>query len=387
MDFTLSEEQRALQDTARRFAREELTDVAREIEERDEPLSHEWRRRYAEMGFLGINMAEKYGGVGLGGLEAILVIEQFAQVSPAIAFPIFESCVGPVRAIELFAGEDLKRRVIPEVCAGETVVAVAMSEPHAGSALTDLTTRAELGDDTIVLNGQKRWCSGGGHAEGYVVYCRMGEAPGARGIGAVYVEKDRKGLSFGARERLMGFRGVPSADIFFDDVEVPRENLVVPADGGFQRLMEAFDLERCGNATMSLGLAAGALEAALEYVGERQQFGKTVIEFQAVQMKLAEMAMRVEAARLLIYRAVQNAAEGMPSVFESSVAKCFANEICREVCGTALQLFGAYGYSREYPMEQRLRDAWGWGIAGGTIDIQKINIAAAMAGRRFDQRR
>ncbi len=387
MDFTLSEEQRALQDTARRFAREELTDVAREIEERDEPLSHEWRRRYAEMGFLGINMAEKYGGVGLGGLEAILVIEQFAQVSPAIAFPIFESCVGPVRAIELFAGEELKRRVIPEVCAGETVVAVAMSEPQAGSALTDLTTRAELRDDTIVLNGQKRWCSGGGHAEGYVVYCRMGEARGAKGIGAVYVEKDRKGLSFGARERLMGFRGVPSADIFFDDVEVPRENLVVPADGGFQRLMEAFDLERCGNATMSLGLAAGALEAALDYVGERQQFGKTVIEFQAVQMKLAEMAMRVEAARLLIYRAVQNAAEGMPSVFESSVAKCFANEMCREVCGTALQLFGAYGYSREYPMEQRLRDAWGWGIAGGTIDIQKINIAAAMAGRRFDQRR
>jgi butyryl-CoA dehydrogenase len=387
MDFTLNEEQRALQETARRFARDELSEVAREIETNDEPLSLDWRRRYAEMGFLGINMDVEFGGHGLGGLEAILVIEAFAEISPALAFPIFESCVGPVRAIEHFAGEALKRRVIPKVCAGETVVAVAMSEPEAGSALTDLKTRAEVGADSIVLNGQKRWCSGGGHAEGYVVYCRMGDAPGARGIGAVYVEKDTPGLSFGAREQLMGFRGVPSADIFFDNVEVPLENLVVPADGGFRKLMEAFDLERCGNATMSLGLAAGALRAAQDYVGERKQFGKPIVEFQAVQMKLAEMAMRVEAARLLIYRAVQNASQGLPSVFESSVAKCFANEISREVCGTALQLFGAYGYSREYPMEQRLRDSWGWGIAGGTIDIQKINIAAAMAGRRFDQRR
>jgi len=387
MDFTLSEELQALQETARRFARDELTEVAREIEERDEPLSLEWRRRYAEMGFLGVNIAEEYGGHGLGGLEAILVIEAFAEVSPAIAFPIFESCVGPVRAIEHFANDALKRRVLPQVCAGETVVAVSMSEPGAGSALTDLTTRAVVEGDRVVLNGQKRWCSGGGHAEGYVVYCRMSDAPGARGIGAVYVERDTPGVSFGQREQLMGFRGVPSADIFFDDVELPLDNIVVPADGGFQRLMEAFDLERCGNATMSLGIAAGALQAALGYVQERTQFGKPIIEFQAVQLKLAEMAMRVEATRLLIYRAVQNAAQGLPSVFESSVAKCFANEITREVCGTALQLFGAYGYSKAYPMEQRFRDAWGWGIAGGTIDIQKINIAAAMAGRRFDQRR
>ena len=192
-------------------------------------------------------------------------------------------------------------------------------------------------------------------------------------------------MTFGKREQLMGFRGVPSADIFFDNVELPIENQIVPA-GGFRQLMEAFDLERCGNSTMSLGLAAGALEAALEYVEERKQFGKPIVEFQAVQMKLAEMAMRVEASRLLIYRAVANSSQGLPSVFESSVAKCFSNEITREVCGTALQLFGAYGYSKEFPMEQRFRDAWGWGIAGGTIDIQKINIASAMVGRRFNQR-
>ena len=214
----------------------------------------------------------------------------------------------------------------------------------------------------------------------------MSEEPGAKGIGAVYVEKDTPGLSFGKQEELMGFRGIASADIFLDNVEVPLENIVVDSNGGFKKLMEAFDLERCGNATMSLGQASGALEQVLEYVQEREQFGKPIIDFQAVQMKLAEMAMKVEASRLLIHRAAHNAGEGLPSIFESSVGKCFSNEMSREVTGMAVQIMGGYGYNKEYQMERRLRDAWGWGIAGGTIDIQKINIASSMVGRRFNQR-
>ena len=386
MDFTLSTEQRQIREAARRFARETLVELARDLEARDEPVPAAQLKRYAEMGFLGINVPAEYGGQGLGNLEALLVLEEFAQVSPAVAFPVFESSVGPVRAIEHFAGEALKRRVIPKVCAGELVVAVAMSEPDAGSALTDLKTRARLDGDDYVIDGQKRWSSGGGHSGGYVVYCRLGDAPGAKGIGALYVEADRKGVSFGAREKLMGFRGIPSADIFLDDVRVPRENLIVPA-GGFPKLMQAFDLERCGNATMCLGIAQAALDEALGYVKERKQFGRPIADFQAVQLKLAEMAMQVEAARLLIWRAAQNAEDGLPSILDSSLAKCFANEMVREVCGKALQLFGAYGYAKEFGMEQRLRDAWGWGIAGGTIDIQKVNIASALIGRRFDQRR
>ncbi len=385
MDFTLSDEQRDLKETARRFARREMAAVAKRIEAEDEPLSRDWLGRYAEMGFLGINVSATYGGLGLGNLDALLVLEEFAKVSSAVAFPIFESCVGPVRAIEHLAGEDLKARVIPRVCAGEITVAVAMSEPEAGTALTDLKTRGEVRDGTVVLNGTKRWCSGGGHADGYVVYCRLSDAPGAKGIGAVYVERDTAGVTFGERERLMGFRGIPSSDIFFDNVEVPSANVILPA-GGFGRLMAAFDLERCGNATMSLGQASGALEDVLEYVQERRQFGKPIVEFQAVQLKLAEMAMQVEAARLLVYRAAVNAEDGLPSVFDSSVAKCFANEMARAVTGMAVQLMGGYGYAKEFPMERRMRDAWGWGIAGGTIDIQKVNIAAAMVGRRFDQR-
>lgn len=385
MDFQLSDDQKHLQETARRYAREELTDLAEDIERSGEPLGPEVIERYAEMGFLGVNMPPEYGGLGLGNLEALLLLEEFAQISSAVAYPIFESCVGPVQAIVRFAGEDLKQRVIPAVCRGELLVAVSMSEPQAGTALTDLKTRGTVKGESVVLNGTKCWCSGGGHSGGYVVYCRLSDEPGAKGIGAVYVERDTEGVSFGAAEQLMGFRGIPSSDIYFDNVEVAAENIIVPA-GGFRKLMQAFDLERCGNATMALAQASGALADVTDYVQEREQFGKPIVEFQAVQLKLAEMRMQVDAARLLIHRAACNAQSGMPSIAESSIAKCYANEIARQVTSNAVQLMGGYGYSKEYPMERRMRDAWGWGIAGGVIDIQKVNIASAMVGRRFDQR-
>ena len=387
MDFSLSPEQYELQKVAREFSQKEMTPVALEIEKNRTPLPDQWMEKYAEMGFLGINIDQKYGGLGLSNIDALLVLEEFAKVSSAVAWPIFESSVGPIKAIEHFANEDLKLKIIPEVCKGNLFVAVSMSEPNAGSALTDLVTKAEIKDENVVLNGTKRWCSGAGHAGGYVVYCRMSNEPGAKGIGAVYVEKETPGVSFGEPEQLMGWNGIPSADIFFDEVKVPKENIVVNANGGFKKLMEAFDLERCGNATMSLGQASGSLDEVLEYVQERKQFGKPIVEFQAVQIKLAEMAMQVEAARLLIHRAALNAAEGLPSIFESSVGKCFSNEMAREVTGTAVQLMGGYGFNKEFQVERRLRDAWGWGIAGGTIDIQKINIASSMVGKRFNQRK
>ena len=386
MDFTLSEEQQALQTAAREFARGEMADVAEQVERDATPLSRDWVKRYAETGFLGVNVDTRYGGLGLGNVDAFLVLEEFAKMSSAVAFPIFESVAGPVHALAHFADEALKQRVIPAVCRGDMIVAVAMSEPDAGTALTDLRTRAEVRGDSIVINGAKRWCSGGGHSDAYLVYCRLSETPGAKGIGAVYVEKDTPGLTFGEQEQLMGFRGIPDSDLYFDEVSVPLDHLVVPA-GGFPKLMQAFDLERCGNATMALGQASGALEEALVWVQDRHQFGKPIVEFQAVQLKLAEMAMRVEASRLLIYRAAQGAEGGLPSVLDSSIAKVVANEAAREVTSAGVQLMGGYGYSRDYPMERRMRDAWGWGIAGGTTDIQKVNIAAALVGRRFDQRR
>lgn len=375
-----------LKESISRFAREQLTDLAKELEEKDESPSQEWMRRFADLGVLGINVPEEYGGQGLSHYDAVIALEEFAKISSAVAMPVFEANFGPMSVIVHFGPEELKKRVLPKVCSGEMVVAVSMSEPDAGTALTDLKTRAVVSAGKVVINGMKRWCSGAGHAEAYLVYCRMSDAPGAAGIGAVLVERGSRGLTFGKREHLMGFRGIMTADMFFDNVEVPVENIVVPA-GNFRKLMEAFDLERCGNTTMSIGIASGAFEFVLDYIQDRKQFGKAIIDFQAVQLKVAEMAMKVEAARLLLHKAVKDAGSGLPSMLSSSMAKCFANEMVREVTGTAMQLMGGYGYSKQFDMERRLRDAWGWGIAGGTIDVQKTNIAAALVGRRFDQRR
>lgn len=385
MDFTLSDEQLALQQSVRQFAQRELPEIARQVEESDEPPGIELRKRYAELGYLGVNLGTEYGGAGMSHLDAVLVLEEIAKVSIAVAFPIFESCFGPSLAIEHFGSDQMKQRVLPQVCSGDRVVAVSMSEPNAGSALTDLTTQARIEGDRVILNGNKRWCSGAGHSESYIIYCRMDDIAGAKGIGAVLVEKGSEGFSFGKRDHHMGFRGVYSADMYFDNVSVSTDNILVGA-GGFSKLMDAFDLERCGNTTMSLAVAQSAFDYVLEYVQDRQQFGKSLIDFQAVQLHIAEMKMKLEAARLLLYRAVVNAEKGLPSIAESSVAKCFANETVREVTGKAMQLMGGYGYSKEFPIEQKLRDAWGWGIAGGSIDIQKVNISAALVGKRFNQR-
>ena len=385
MDFSLSAEQRALQDAARQFAQRELTSIAKEIEEKDEPPSLEVRKRFAELGYLGVNLSADYGGAGGSHLDAVLVLEEIAKVSIGVAFPIFESCFGPCLALAHFGNDHLKNWLLPAICSGDMVLAVSMSEPGAGSALTDLTTKASINEDKVVINGTKRWCSGAGHSEAYVVYCRMSDDEGAKGIGAVIVEKGMDGFSFGKRDHHMGFRGIYSADMYFDNVEVPVKNILVPA-GGFSKLMDAFDLERCGNTTMSLAVAQSAFDFVLDYTQERNQFGKPLIDFQAVQIQLAEMKLKLDAARLLLYRAVANAEQGLPSIADSSIAKCFANEMAREVTGKAMQLMGGYGYSREFPIERKMRDSWGWGIAGGTIDIQKVNITSALVGRRFNQR-
>jgi len=386
MDFQLTEEHRMLKRLAHDVAEKEFRPKAAEWDEKAEFLPQECFKKLADLGFLGLPIPERYGGQGRGALEAILVIEELARVCRLAAWPVFESSVGPVRVIEQFGTEGLKERYLPPVCRGEMTIAVGMTEPEAGSALTDLRTRAVLDGDHYVINGQKRFVSGGGEAQAYVVYVRLSQQVGARGIGGIVVDKGTPGFSFGKQERFMGLRGIPSSDLIFEDCRVPKENLVVP-EGGFSKLMTVFDLERCGNATMCLGIAQGALEESLKYSQERKQFGKDICEFQAIQFMLADMALKVEAARLLIYRAVVNAGEGLPSVVESNLAKCFANEMVREVAGLALQLHGGYGYSQDYPIERMLRDGWGWGVAGGTIQVQKVRIASQLLNRRFDQRR
>jgi alkylation response protein AidB-like acyl-CoA dehydrogenase len=385
MDFSFSAEQTSLIDTVRKFANTELPDIAQSVETNDTPPSRDIVKKFAKLGLLGVNLPEAYGGGDMGHLEAVLVLEEIAKISIAVAFPVFESSFGPALAIAHYGPEELRQRVLPKVCSGDMMIAVSMSEPSAGTALTDLKTTAQLSGSKVTVNGTKRWCSGAGHADAYVVYCKMSDDIGAQGIGAVLIEAGTAGFSFGKPESHMGFRGVASADMYFDNVEIPKENIIVPA-GGFKKLMEAFDLERCGNTTMSLACAQSAFDYVLGYVQERKQFDKALVDFQAVQLSLAEMKMKLDAARMLLYKAVVNAQTGLPSIGESSIAKCYTNEIAREVTGNAVQLMGGYGYSKSFPIEQKMRDAWGWGIAGGSIDVQKTNIASALVGRRFNQR-
>lgn len=386
MDFGFTTAQEAMLKASSAFAKAELPAIASEMEAQDTPPTQALVSKFAEQGFLGINIPKNLGGRGLGNVEAMIAIEQFARISSAVALPVFESCVGSVRVIEHHGSDALRSRIVPAVCAGEMQLAIAMSEADAGSALTDLATQGRRQGGSFVINGSKMWCSGAGHADGYVVYCRMSDAPGAQGIGAVYVDRDTVGFTIGQRESLMGLRGIPCAALHFENAVVPVENILVEP-GGFKQLMGAFGLQRCGNAAITLAQASGALDDVVEYVKERSQFDRPLADFQAVQLKLAEMSMKVEASRLLCHRAAANSVGAFPTAMDSSLAKCLANESAIEVAGDAVKLMGAYGYSQRYPMERRLRDAWGWALAGGSVDIQKINIASAMVGRRFDQRK
>jgi alkylation response protein AidB-like acyl-CoA dehydrogenase len=383
--IALTDDQLALKDLAVRLAADLYAPNARAWDNAASPLPDEERRRLGELGLLGLTLPVEYGGGGRPLIDALIVIEELAKASPLAAWPVFEACTGPARVVELLGSDELRKRVLPAVAAGETTIAIAISEPDAGSAATDASTTASIDGDEVVINGAKRWCSGAGHAEMYLVYARFGSIPGSRGIGAVLVPRETVGLSFGPQERLMGFRGVGSADMFFDSVRVPTTNVVV-GEGRFKDLFSAFSIERLGNATMSLAIAQSSLERSAAYVKSRRQFGKPIAEFQLVQAGIADMVMQVEAARLLIVRAAINAGDGVPLPFEASVAKCFANETAKRVSDLAIQLHGGYGYSVEYEVERLHRDAHGWAIAGGTVSMQRIRIASEYLGIRPNQR-
>jgi butyryl-CoA dehydrogenase len=385
MDFQLTDEQRRLQQTVRAFADRECAPRAAAWDREARVPEPEIERQMVEMGLYGITLPEPYGGGGQDLLTAILCIEQLARVSPLAAAGPFESNVGPVRVIERFGTEAQKERWLPRVCRGEAEISIGMSEPEAGSALTDLRTKAVKVDGGWKLDGAKAWCTGGGHSRAYLVYCRMSEARGAKGIGGILVEKGTPGFGFGAQERFMGLRGFPSSDLIFEGCVVPDENVVV-RPGEFARLMDCFNIERCGNATMALGLATGALEIATQYALERKTFGRPIAERGAIQQMVADMATRVDAARLLVYRAAANAGRGVASMAEASMAKLFANETAKQVTDQAMEILGGVGYSAEYPIERMLRDSRGWPLAGGTLQIQRLTIASAVFGRRFDQR-
>lgn len=381
-----SAEGKAVRELAASLARDRFAPHAAEWDENRTAFPHDERRYLGELGLLGIALPEAYGGSGAPLREALAVIEELAKHCRPAAFQVFEANTGPAHVIALHGTEEQKRRFLPDIISGDATMAVAISEPDAGSAATDMITKAVRTESGYRITGNKRWISNGSEADTYLVYCRLSDEPGAKGLGALLVEASRPGLSYGAREKLMGFRGIPSADIYFDDVEVPAENLVV-GPGGFRTLFSAFSIERLGNTTMSLAIGQAALDLTIDYVQKRTQFGKALIEFQAVQMTLADMVLQVEGARRLLERAADFPAGTLPNTLDVSLAKCTANEMAKRVTDLAMQLHGGNGYTEEFGLERLHRDSHGWALAGGTPTMQRTRIVSELLGRNFDQRR
>jgi alkylation response protein AidB-like acyl-CoA dehydrogenase len=381
MRFPLTAEQEAIRARARALADHEFRERAARWDEREE---YPWDnvKQLVESGLMGMAIPTAHGGQGKSLLDVVLVIEQVARVCGVTGRILVDSNLGAVGAIVEFGSEAQKRKYLPRVVQGDKP-AIAITEPHAGSAASDLETRAEPSGDSWILTGTKRWITGAGVSRTYVVFCRFDGIPGPEGIGALIVEADTPGLSVTRRERAMGMRGIPEGEVVFDRCRVPGENLLLPA-GGFKRLMAAYNGQRVGAATVALGLAQGALEAAVRYAGERHQFGQPIGHFQGLRWMVADMALQVEAARQLIYRTAANAGRGLPDMIEAAMAKILAAETAVRVTNDALQVFGASGYSRDLPLERMVRDARMFTIAGGTVQMMRNVIAGSWLGRLED---
>ncbi|HEY7601995.1 MAG TPA: acyl-CoA dehydrogenase family protein [Methylomirabilota bacterium] len=378
MRFPLTAEQEAIRARARALADHEFRERAARWDEREE---YPWDnvKQLVEAGLMGMTIPPAYGGQGKPLLDLVLEIEQVARVCGVTGRILVDSNLGAVGAIVEYGSEAQKRKYLPRVVQGDKP-AIAITEHGAGSAASDLETRAEPSGDAWTLTGTKRWITGAGVSQTYVVFCRFDGIPGPEGIGALIVEAGTPGLAVTRRERAMGMRGIPEGEVVFDRCRVPRENLLLPA-GGFKRLMVAYNGQRLGAATVALGLAQGALEAAVRYAGEREQFGRPIGHFQGLRWMIADMAIQVEAARQVVYRAAANAGHGLPDMIEAAMAKTLASETAARVTNDALQVFGASGYSRDLPLERMVRDARMFTIAGGTVQMMRNMVAGAWLGR------
>ncbi|MGB1288540.1 MAG: acyl-CoA dehydrogenase family protein, partial [Aggregatilineales bacterium] len=292
---------------------------------------------------------------------------------------------GAVGTIWNYGTEKQREQVLLAVARGNKLMSIAMTEPAAGSALTELTTSATRHGDEFILSGTKRWITGGGEREFLLVYARFDDVPGANGIGAILINMDTSGFKTGNRIPSMGVRGVRESYIHFEDMRIPADNLVVAPGTGFKYLMGAYNGQRVGAAAVSLGLAQGALDYAVQFADKRQQFGKRITDFQAIQMKIATSAIDIDAARFLIYRAACTANQSITDRILSSKAKAYAAEMAIRVTNEAIQIMGGDGYSRLHPVERMARDARAFTLAGGSIEMQRLAVAADVLGRSLPQ--
>ncbi len=378
MQFPLTAEQLALQARVRALADRDFRERAARWDEREEYPWDNVKQLVAE-GLMGMTIPAGLGGGGRPVLDVVLAIEQVARACGVTARILVDANLGPVGALVHYGTDAQKRRFLPRVLQGDKP-AIAITEPGAGSAATELETRAERDGAGFALTGTKHWITGAGVSQTYLVFCRFDAIPGAAGIGAVLVDRGTPGLRVTRRERAMGMRGIPEGEVVFARCPVPAENVLL-GPGGFKRLMAAYNGQRLGAATVALGLAQGALELAIERAGARRQFGRPIGHFQGLRWSIADMAVQVEAARQLVYRAAANAGTGLPDMVEAAMAKTLASETAVRVTNEALQVFGAAGYSRDLPLERMVRDARMFTIAGGTVQMLRNVVAGACLGR------
>jgi alkylation response protein AidB-like acyl-CoA dehydrogenase len=372
--FTLPEEHQLLRKTVRQLADDKIAPRAAEIDETAE-FPRDVLDALVAADLHAVHVPEEYGGTGADAIASAIVIEEIARACCASSLIPAVNKLGTMGLL-LSGSEELKQRYLPPLARGEVMFSYALSEPEAGSDAAGMKTRAVRDGDAYVLNGVKRWITNAGESEYYTVMAVTDPEAGARGISAFVVEKSDEGVSFGAPEKKMGIKGSPTREVYFDNVRIPADRMIGEPGTGFKTALATLDHTRLTIGAQALGVAQGAVDYCIRYVQERKQFGKPIAEFQGVSFMLADMAMKTEAARSLIYTAAAASERMDPNLtFMSAAAKCFASDVAMEVTTNGVQLLGGYGYTRDYPLERMMRDAKITQIYEGTNQIQRLVMA------------
>ncbi|NLW52119.1 MAG: acyl-CoA dehydrogenase [Tissierellia bacterium] len=374
MDFNLTEEQLEMQEMFREFALKEVAPKAIEVDETHEfPLENV--KKMQELGFFGIPFAEQYGGIDMGTLTYVLAVEELSKVCATTGVIVSAHTSLGGGAIESFGTEEQKEKYLTPLASGETLGAFALTEPDAGTDAAGQKTVAVLDGDHYVLNGSKIFITNAGYADTYVVFAMTDKSQGTKGISAFIVEKDYEGFSLGTKEKKMGIHGSSTYELVFNNCRVPKENLLGEVGKGFKIAMHTLDGGRIGIAAQALGIAQGALDRTVKYVKERKQFGRSLDKFQNTQFQLADMEAKIQAARLLVYRAAWLKDNNESYSVAAATAKLFASETAMEVTTKCVQLHGGYGYTQEYEVERMMRDAKITEIYEGTSEVMRMVIA------------
>jgi len=374
MDYLLTDEQKMVRDLARKIAEEKIKPVAAKYDQSEE---YPWDmiKIIADAGLFGLFIPEEFGGMGTNVLNLCIATEELSRACAGIAVCYAASALGTF-PILLFGNEEQKKKYLPSLASGKKIAAFGITEPEAGSDASAIKTTAKKQGDYYILNGLKHFITNGGDAQIYVVIAMTDKSKGARGASAFIVEKDTPGFTFGKKEEKLGIRASSTRELIFTDCKIPTENLLSREGMGFIVTMKTFDMSRPGVAAQALGIAQGAMEVAVKYSKERQQFGKSVSSFQGIQWMLADMATQVEAARALVYACAREIDAGVKDVGkDSAIAKLYASDAAMKVTTDAVQILGGYGYMKDYPAEKFMRDAKITQIYEGTNQIQRNIIA------------